>query len=542
MNLGSVLIERTATALAGRSKPFWPAVLAIFGALLFPLDYARAGLPAPRVIKLLVVGPKQFEQALKPLLDHKNKTGMPARFLSMEAVRSLNAPPGGNDAEKLKSAIGTHCLNGGQYVMLVGDMSVVPCCRRSVENLPGNPDAKIWHYGYVSSELFYENLFYSHQLNGDGTVSHLANLSYWDRNGDHLYNEQHWANDPVAFNPDDVDGYPDVAVGRVPAQTVQDVERYVQKVIRYETHANGSLNQATFFFGKSYEDSYSMSKDIIDNSKLKTVMPPDSVFMYGLTNHSGADQSGEPGGMDTADELQFDRALSRSLFLGYLGHGAGTSWDATLAGSDVIAKQLAVNQELIPNALHNPNSFPIVMSVGCETGRHSNNIPHDEYQDEKGVNHWFWWGDKVKNADHRIVDVDTGQFWDDQVAVPTPSVYDLARYQPRNFAYWWLCKSGEAGAIAFMGEEVVCQNDLGRDLMTDILSQYKPGVYDANHTWHAVGAQIVLGDLWLQGQRQYWKDWHGFSGDNSVFRNARIYLGIMNLYGDPSLRLPSLSH
>ena len=128
------------------------------------------------------------------------------------------------------------------------------------------------------------------------------------------------------------------------------------------------------------------------------------------------------------------------------------------------------------------------------------------------------------------------------MTVPTPSVYDLAKNQPRTFAYYWLCKSADAGSIAFLGEEVVCQNDLGRDLVTEILSNYKPGEYHADRKWYPSGAQFVLGDLWLQGQRSYWKKWHDFNGDNSVFRNARIYLGIMNLYGDPSLRLPVLKN
>jgi hypothetical protein len=72
----------------------------------------------------------------------------------------------------------------------------------------------------------------------------------------------------------------------------------------------------------------------------------------------------------------------------------------------------------------------------------------------------------------------------------------------------------------------------------DILKGYKPGTVGSDGKWKSTGTQYVLGDLWIEGQRRYWAQWHDFNGDNSVFRNARIYLGIMNLYGDPSLRLP----
>jgi hypothetical protein len=41
-------------------------------------------------------------------------------------------------------------------------------------------------------------------------------------------------------------------------------------------------------------------------------------------------------------------------------------------------------------------------------------------------------------------------------------------------------------------------------------------------------------DLWLNGQRKYWLN---NRRSENVFRHPRIYLGIMTLFGDPSLRL-----
>lgn len=511
-------------------------IMMVLGAVLL-----CAGLASGSVPKLLIVGPVQFEAALAPLVAQKNQTGMPCRFLSMEAVRASETPKGGNDAEKLKTAIARFCLDGGRYVMLVGDMSLVPCCRRSVENLPGNPDALIWHYGYVTSELFYENLFRTHTVGKDGAVRRANNdVTYWDLNGNKLYNEQHWKGDPVSFNPDQVDGYPDIAVGRVPAHDVDDVTRFAQKIIRYETGAHSGQDHATFFFGQSYEDSYGMTNDIVEHSGIKSAMPPDTVSLLGLAERGDADQSGAPKEHAVADEAAFDLATTNSLFLGYLGHGGPTLWAATVAERKAVGRDIPINQDMIPAALHNPESLPIVLSVGCETGRHTPCVPHDEYVDVDGITHWYWWGNAGKTGDHRIKDVDTGKTYDEAVTVPEPSVYDMPKYQPRTFAYYWLCKSMDAGGIAFMGEEVVCQNDLGRDFMTDLLANYRPGAYDAAKKWRPSGKRFVLGDLWLEGQRKYWRDYHDYEGDNSVFRNARIYLGIMNFYGDPSLRLPVL--
>jgi hypothetical protein len=50
---------------------------------------------------------------------------------------------------------------------------------------------------------------------------------------------------------------------------------------------------------------------------------------------------------------------------------------------------------------------------------------------------------------------------------------------------------------------------------------------------YAAGTR-VLGDIWLRGQQQFWKD---FRNSEDVFRNPRIYLSIMHFFGDPSLRL-----
>jgi hypothetical protein len=43
------------------------------------------------------------------------------------------------------------------------------------------------------------------------------------------------------------------------------------------------------------------------------------------------------------------------------------------------------------------------------------------------------------------------------------------------------------------------------------------------------GGQRVLGEVWLKGGQQYWKD---FERDENVFQAPRIYLGIMTFFGD----------
>ena len=67
----------------------------------------------------------------------------------------------------------------------------------------------------------------------------------------------------------------------------------------------------------------------------------------------------------------------------------------------------------------------------------------------------------------------------------------------------------------------------GTELVEGVMQRYLAG-------------ERTLGDIWRAGQQMYW---HAHlntrrSSDNSwAFAEPRIYLGIMTLFGDPSLRL-----
>ena len=114
----------------------------------------------------------------------------------------------------------------------------------------------------------------------------------------------------------------------------------------------------------------------------------------------------------------------------------------------------------------------------------------------------------------------TGQTTKPQLKVPQPYAYDFPERRDRTFACAWLLQPG--GAIAFFGETLVCEDDKGHDLVKELFLRYKAG-------------DRVLGDLWRNGQRKYWLN---NRASENVFRHPRIYLGIMTLFGDPSLRLP----
>ena len=482
--------------------------------------------------KLLIVAPKLFVSALQPLVEHKNRTGMPTALVSLEEIKAAWTSTE-DDPAKIKRTIWKYATAQSpiKYVMLVGDMSLLPCRRRTIENLPGNPDALIWRWAYEPAEMYYSNLFTRHRVISHSKVVAVTHeFNSWDKNGNGMYNEQHWAADVVKFNPDNVDGCPDVALSRIPAHSGDEVSVFVSKVIAYESGEIRSSNKhaaITLCFGKTYDESYDMTKDIRDQSGIQKTFASGKVTMLGLGYDKPSDLPA--GGKDSAvgDLAAFAKALQNSLWLGYLGHGSALGWDAQLPnGSNrqyVDSRYIGTGD--LPDAASN-RRLPIIFSCGCETGRHAPGLPRDEYMDVNGKKHWFWWGNAQKNSKHRVVDDLTGDYWDSQVVIPAPSAYDLPEYQPRNFASSWLFSSSSKGAIAYFGEELVCQNDMGRDLEIRVLQNFDPRKNGC-----------ILGDAWLKGQQQYWKEFHDYEGDNCVFRNARIYLGIMNFYGDPSLRI-----
>jgi hypothetical protein len=88
----------------------------------------------------------------------------------------------------------------------------------------------------------------------------------------------------------------------------------------------------------------------------------------------------------------------------------------------------------------------------------------------------------------------------------------------------WLHAQQAGGAVVYFGEQTVAPDDSGAELMGRMLgTAVREG-----------GRGQILGDLWLQACRGYWSS---FNTDPDDIANARIYLGYMTLYGDPSLHL-----
>lgn len=154
----------------------------------------------------LVITSTELASAFYPFVFWKNQKGLLTELVLIEDI--LASYPGLDDAEKLREYLKDAHAAGAQWVLLGGDEDIIPI-RYAYPGNVNNPP--VLRYQQIS-DLYYAD------LTGD-----------WDVDGDGIWGE---------YSHDAPDIYPEVYVGRVPAESVQDVEIWVGKAILYEQNPN----------------------------------------------------------------------------------------------------------------------------------------------------------------------------------------------------------------------------------------------------------------------------------------------------------------
>lgn len=318
--------------------------------------------------------------AVAPLVTHKNKTGMPANAISITSLKTYFI--GKDDQKIIKRAVQYAYENlSTKYVMVAGDAHMFPVRYRFMhglsvpyaDNPPSDPNAQVPTNGtYIASDNYYVNLYHH-----TGTYPSLAKGPFddWDFNKNGLYNEGTWG-DPHALttsNPDHVDGYPDLAVGRVPAHTAADMTAYVNKIIAYETSTKPTA--FTFVADQQYPGSTSDLQSVISGSKLLTAITPAQITYLEIEVSTPATA---PWVASTASQVA--AAAGASSWVTYLGHGAQLEWGHS--------GHFFVESNVLTTS--GSTTLPVVFAAGCETGQYVSGHPwHQEYVDTAGVKHNF---------------------------------------------------------------------------------------------------------------------------------------------------------
>ncbi|MGA2448982.1 MAG: FG-GAP-like repeat-containing protein [Polyangiaceae bacterium] len=343
----------------------------------------------PTSARLLIITSDLLAPSLTPLATHKNATGMPTQVLTVTQIRSLST--GADDPERIKRLIALYVQDyGTHYVLLAGDPTQVPTRHRAVLNTMADPTEVSWNF----TDYYYANLFTNHTSNGTNS----GVVDTWDGNGDGYFNNEYWYDGTAAENPDNVDGYPDVAVGRVPVATTAAMSAYVSKVIAYESPGWWAQSSHTYpavfvaddvYPGEPYAASIesNLAWNIPIASDLHLELEPQSAMS-------------SPWTLGSASNIESAAGTTPLMF--YMGHGGAYCWDHSCT---------VTNTEL--DTLANTNQYPVVWAAACDTAQFSPSLQPG------GPNDYDW----------------------------------IA--QPGSMGATWLTPSGGGGAIAYVGSSIV---------------------------------------------------------------------------------------
>jgi len=170
----------------------------------------------------LILTPKVFQGSLNPLITHKKTMGLKPIIVNLGEIYNSKyfKSKGRDDQEKIKYFIKDAIENWSiKYVLLVGDEEKIPV--RYIHM--GINEVSESFMGLASiSDLYYSDIYFS-----DGS------FSSWDTNKNNTFGEYNWKG-----TTEEIDFYPDIYLGRIPCEEIEDVKRVVNKIINYETAKN----------------------------------------------------------------------------------------------------------------------------------------------------------------------------------------------------------------------------------------------------------------------------------------------------------------
>lgn len=430
-----------------------------------------------RQVDLLIVTHEDFCDALRPLKEHKDYTGIPAYITSWQNLDRYFQNAGRDEAERTKLGIAAYENTLGiKYAMLTGDADRFPVRYTMTDR--GDPLA--FNRAFYSTDLYYADLYEE-----DG------GFESWDFNNNGYYGELHGETITGTINFDEVDLNPDIAVGRIPASNIAEVTHYVDKVISYEFAAYKSawFKKALFTAGNDWVDDACSTKEDIANNYLNDF------------SHSKLYITGNPCMVtDTLNAANINNAINQGTgFVNYYGHGDKTEWQEVPYRISDIA------------GLTNNNMLPVIFAVACGTSKFTTEAPYEPYTDINGVHHNGTTGGEAFNQ------------------VPPQPACIQQTDNPESIGEEFVVKH-DIGAIAYIG---CCT---GSQPSASDLDKYFFEAYSLNH--HILG-EMWRHMIRIYYLNRSFPD--TLSGTNwgmvAAFHQPWKY----HLFGDPSLRVGGIS-
>ena len=172
---------------------------------------------------LLIIGPQAWVDSLEWFCQYKQDTGIRSKVVTREDAEE-RLGPSVPDHRSAASKENIAAVNGITQVLLVGDADQFPVRYVKATNTE-------WGVIWYASDLYYADLYDANGAFDD-----------WDADGDGIYAEMDFeqVGNGAKFNIDKINLRVDVVVGRIPASTREEAERYFKKVLAYEYSAQKS--------------------------------------------------------------------------------------------------------------------------------------------------------------------------------------------------------------------------------------------------------------------------------------------------------------
>jgi len=296
------------------------------------VDYEKGyvSLPSTDTYDLLIIAPDKWLDELESLRAHKESHGVKTLIMGLNEIYTKYS--GKDEQEDIKYAIKDALDNYGiKYVLLVGNANEIPVR---------------YSYAYDGEETrFASDLYYADVYDSS------SQFSSWDTNDNGYYGEYDHNG-----QRDEVDGYPDVYIGRLACSSDTDVSNAIQKIINYENLASGAewMNKVVAFAGDTHED----NKGIYEGEIIK-----EKAFSY-LTSFEKEYVFTSDGTLSKATiKEKFNEG---GALFNFEGHGNRISWAThppgefdTWLGFDITDVASFSNNE----------RTPVVVLSACETGQ-----------------------------------------------------------------------------------------------------------------------------------------------------------------------------
>ena len=278
-------------------------------------ETVSGGWLADSAFEYVIVTGVAYDSVFQRLADWKTQKGVPAVVRTVEWMYANY--PGRDQAEQVRNYLKTLPDSGVRYVLLAGDVDVVPFRKAFAMNCQWGSMVR---EDSLPCDLYFADL--------DGS---------WDANGNGIYGEV----------DDSVDLYADVSVGRAPVNDVTQAQTFVRKVLDYE-HGTvvGYQNKGLFFAEILWQNPYT------DQGVHKDKMEQQSFASgYSLTKlYQSLGNENLPAVMAAMRENQ--------NFMNHDGHG----WFDVMECGGSANRMRTADADTITNA-----GLGVLYSIGCWT-------------------------------------------------------------------------------------------------------------------------------------------------------------------------------